>query len=66
MIEQGTKFEEYDGDVFETVLHKVVVGDDANGNFDPYQITYVFKGILVMNVLLCTGSAQGGVLWPEV
>ena len=57
MIEKGTKFEEYDGDVFElkaynnkgeevfeAVIHKVIVGgDDANGNFDPYQITYVFN-----------------------
>ena len=44
MIEKGTKFEEYDGDVFEAVIHKVIVGgDDVNGNFDPYQITYVFN-----------------------
>lgn len=44
MIDQGTKFEEYDGDVFEAVIHKVIVGgDDKNGNFDPYQITYVFN-----------------------
>ena len=44
MIDQGTKFEEYDGDVFDAVIHKVIVGgDDKNGNFDPYQITYVFN-----------------------
>lgn len=44
MIDQGTKFEEYDGDVFDAVIHKVIVGgDDKNGNYDPYQITYVFN-----------------------
>lgn len=44
MIDEGTKFEKYDGDVFDAVIHKVIVGgDDKNGNFDPYQITYVFN-----------------------
>lgn len=44
MIEEGTKFEEFDDDVFETVIHKVVVGgDDENGNFNPFLITFVFN-----------------------
>lgn len=43
MIDSGSKFEEFDDDVFEAVIHKVIVGGDEEGEFNPYLLTYVFN-----------------------
>lgn len=44
MIEEGTKFTEFDGDVFQSVIHKVNVGSyDENNQYNPYLVTYVFN-----------------------
>ncbi len=43
MIESGSKFDEFDDDVFDAVIHKVIVGGDEEGQFNSYLITYVFN-----------------------
>lgn len=43
-LETHTVLEEFDREVFESVIEKVIVGGyDENGNKDPYRITFVYK-----------------------
>ena len=43
-IESGSKFEEFDDDVFQAIIHHVVIGgDDKDGKFNPYLVTFIFN-----------------------
>lgn len=44
MIEEGTKFTEFDDDVFQAVIHEVTIGTNTDdGQYNPYLVTYVFN-----------------------
>ncbi len=43
-LNSGTKLEEFDRDLFDCVVERVILGGfDNEGNIDPYKITFVYK-----------------------
>lgn len=44
MVEKGNVLDEFDDDVFESVIYKVIIGGvDSEEKYDPFLITYVFN-----------------------
>ena len=43
-LSQNEVLEEFDRDIFESIIEKVIVGGyDENGEKDPYKITFIYK-----------------------
>ncbi|WGU92516.1 hypothetical protein QJQ58_18290 [Paenibacillus dendritiformis] len=58
VLQSNTVLSEFDRNVFESVIEKVIVGDEQeDGSVEPYQLTFVFKTGL-KSAMQCKGGRQ--------
>lgn len=43
MVKNEEKFKDFDDDIFETLIHSMIIGTKENESFNPYDVTYIFN-----------------------